>query len=42
MILFFFFLQCDEKVEENIRYAFENIENDWDLIHQEGEMKVGE
>ncbi|XP_072038736.1 ceramide transfer protein-like [Amphiura filiformis] len=31
---------CDEKVEENIKYAFENIEGDWDLIHQEGEMKI--
>ncbi|XP_041464970.1 ceramide transfer protein-like [Lytechinus variegatus] len=32
--------QCNEKVEENIKYAFSNIESTWDLIHQEGEMKV--
>nr|XP_054754348.1 ceramide transfer protein-like [Lytechinus pictus] len=32
--------QCNEKVEENIKYAFSKIESTWDLIHQEGEMKV--
>ncbi|XP_071487817.1 ceramide transfer protein-like [Diadema antillarum] len=31
---------CNDRVEENIKYAFENIESSWDLIHTEGEMKV--
>ncbi|XP_022096492.1 collagen type IV alpha-3-binding protein-like [Acanthaster planci] len=32
--------ECHDKVEENIRYSFENIESNWDLLHQEGEMKI--
>lgn len=36
----FISLQCNEKVEENIKYAFSKIESTWDLIHVEGEMKV--
>ncbi|XP_071795324.1 ceramide transfer protein-like isoform X3 [Asterias amurensis] len=32
--------ECHDKVEENVRYSFENIEDNWDLLHQEGEMKI--
>ncbi|XP_071952384.1 ceramide transfer protein-like [Antedon mediterranea] len=31
---------CNEKVEENLKYAFENIESTWDLFHSEPEMKI--
>ncbi|KAJ8029896.1 Collagen type IV alpha-3-binding protein [Holothuria leucospilota] len=32
--------QCQEKIDENVKYAFTNIEKEWDLVHQEGELKV--
>ncbi|XP_071844879.1 ceramide transfer protein-like isoform X2 [Apostichopus japonicus] len=32
--------QCQEKVDENVKYAFTNIEKEWDLVHQEGELQV--
>ncbi|PIK37735.1 putative collagen type IV alpha-3-binding protein-like isoform X1, partial [Apostichopus japonicus] len=31
---------CQEKVDENVKYAFTNIEKEWDLVHQEGELQV--
>lgn len=33
-------LQCQEKIDENVKYAFTNIEKEWDMVHQEGELKV--
>lgn len=33
-------LQMSEKISQYARYLFEEVDNNWSLVHEDGEMKV--
>ena len=38
--MYIFFLQVDETVKESLQIVLENVDHNWNLVYEDGDMKV--